>query len=75
MVRGEEARVHIKMLPWTAAKAGGGSGVRSERQEHQSPELAGRQALHKGGPARASAVLSTRPAATRGQTTAGGPET
>lgn len=75
MVRREEARVHIKMLPWKAAKSGGGSGVRSEQQEHQSLELAGRQGLHKGGPARADAVLSMRPAATHSQTTADGPET
>lgn len=50
----EEARVHIKMQPWKAAKSGGWSQVQSEEQEYQSLELAGGQHLHNGGPARAN---------------------
>lgn len=40
-----EARVHIKMLLWKAAKLSGGRrGARNQQQAHQSLLLAGRQA-------------------------------
>lgn len=53
-VCGQEARVHIKMQLWKAAKSGGWSRVPSEQEEYQSLELAGGQDLHNGGPARAN---------------------